>query len=62
MADHLARLVYRMLRYGRQYVEKGIAEYEIKFRLFGERKTIARFGSFRLRPAPGKSLCSQSGS
>jgi len=33
MAHHLARLVYRMLRYGRQYVEKGIAEYEIKFRL-----------------------------
>ena len=32
MAHHLARLVYRMLRYG-QYVEKGIAEYEIKFRL-----------------------------
>ena len=29
MAHHLARLVYRMLRYGRQYVEKGIAEYEI---------------------------------
>ena len=33
MAHHLARLVYRMLRYGRQYVEKGIAEYEINFRL-----------------------------
>jgi transposase len=33
MAHHLARLVYRMLRYGRQYVEKGIAEYETKFRL-----------------------------
>jgi transposase len=33
MAHHLARLVYRMLRYGRHYVEKGIAEYEIRFRL-----------------------------
>jgi transposase len=33
MAHHLARLVYRMLRYGRQYVEKGIAEYQTKFRL-----------------------------
>ena len=30
---HLARLVYRMLRYGRHYVEKGMAEYEIRFRL-----------------------------
>ena len=33
MAHHLARLVYRMLRYGLHYVEKGIAEYEMKFRL-----------------------------
>jgi transposase len=33
MAHHLARLVYRMLRYGKDYVEKGIAEYEMKFRL-----------------------------
>jgi len=24
MAHHLARLVYRMLRYGQSYVEKGI--------------------------------------
>lgn len=33
MAHHLARLVYRMLRYGQSYVEKGIVEYEFKFRL-----------------------------
>jgi transposase len=33
MAHHLARLVYRMLRYGRHYVEKAMAEYEIRFRL-----------------------------
>ncbi|MDQ3624081.1 MAG: transposase [Verrucomicrobiota bacterium] len=33
MAHHLARLVYRMLRYGREYVEKGIAQYEMKFRV-----------------------------
>jgi transposase len=33
MAHHLARLVYRMLRYGQNYVEKGIHEYELKFRL-----------------------------
>ena len=30
---HLARLVYRMLRYGENYVEKGIEHYEEKFRL-----------------------------
>jgi transposase len=33
MAHHLARLVYRMLRYGQEYVEKGIHQYELKFRL-----------------------------
>jgi transposase len=33
MAHHLARLVYRMLRYGDKYVEKGIEYYEKKFRL-----------------------------
>ena len=33
MAHHLARLVYRMLCYGQDYVEKGIQQYELKFRL-----------------------------
>ena len=33
MAHHLARLVYRMLRYGQNYLEKGIEHYEHKFRL-----------------------------
>jgi transposase len=33
MAHHLARLLYRMLRYGQNYVEKGIHQYELKFRL-----------------------------
>jgi transposase len=33
MAHHLARLVYRMLRYGENYVEKGIEHYEQRFRL-----------------------------
>ncbi|MBV9674195.1 MAG: hypothetical protein JO076_15395 [Verrucomicrobia bacterium] len=33
MAHQLARLVYRMPRYGAEYVEKGIEHYEIKFRL-----------------------------
>jgi hypothetical protein len=33
MAHHLARLVYRMLRYGQNYVETGIQQYELKFRL-----------------------------
>ena len=33
IARHLARLVYRMLRYRENYVEKGIEHYERKFRL-----------------------------
>jgi transposase len=33
MAHHLARLVYRMLRYGQNYVEQGIHQYELRFQL-----------------------------
>lgn len=32
MAHHLARLVYRMLRYGSQYHDKGMQHYERKYR------------------------------
>ena len=32
MAHMLARLVYRMLRYGQQYVDKGMKFYEDKYR------------------------------
>jgi transposase len=32
MAHKLARLVYRMLKYGQYYVDKGMAHYELKFR------------------------------
>jgi len=32
MAHMLARLVYRMLRYGQQYVDKGMKYYEEKYR------------------------------
>jgi transposase len=32
MAHKLARLVYRMLKFGKEYVDKGIADYEDKFR------------------------------
>jgi len=33
MAHHFARLVYRMLRYGQNFVEQGVHKYELKFRL-----------------------------
>ena len=33
IAHHFARLVYRMLRYGQNFVEQGIHQYELKFRL-----------------------------
>ena len=32
MAHHLARLVYRMLKYGQEYVEKGMEYYQRKYR------------------------------
>ena len=32
MAHMLARLVYRMLKYGEQYVDKGMNYYEEKYR------------------------------
>jgi hypothetical protein len=33
MAAKQARLVYRMLKYGQEYVDKGTARYEEKYRL-----------------------------
>ena len=32
MAHKLARLVYRLLKFGTQYVDKGMAYYEMKYR------------------------------
>jgi len=32
MAHKLARLIYRMLKYGKEYVDKGMAYYEEKHR------------------------------
>jgi transposase len=32
MAHKLARLIYRMLRYGQEYVDKGMALYEEKYK------------------------------
>lgn len=32
MAHKLARLVYRMLKYGQEYVDKGMEHYEAKYR------------------------------
>lgn len=32
LANHLAKLVYRMLRFGQQYVDKGVAHYEAHYR------------------------------
>jgi transposase len=32
MAHHLARLIYRLIKYGQEYVDKGIEAYETKYR------------------------------
>jgi transposase len=47
MAHRLARLVYRMLKYGQQYVDKGAEYYEQRYRnqqIESLRKRAARFG------------------
>ena len=51
-AHKLARLVYRMLRYGRDYVKQGMDEYATKMRTTAERslrKKAAALG-FELTP------------
>ena len=32
MAHHLARLIYRMLKFGQEYVDKGVEYYQQKYR------------------------------
>ena len=32
MAHHLARLIYRMIKNGEEYLDKGMAAYEAKYR------------------------------
>jgi transposase len=54
MAAKLARLVYRMLKYGQQYVDQGTAQYEEKYRQQKIKlitKQAAQHG-FRLVPLP----------
>jgi transposase len=44
MAHRLARLVYRMLKYGQAYVDKGTEYYEERFRQQLLRKRAAKLG------------------
>jgi transposase len=53
MAHRLARLVYRMLKFGEQYVDKGADFYEKKYaqlQLLNLKKKAAKLG-FQLTPA-----------
>jgi len=52
IAHKLAKLVYRMLKYGEDYVKQGAEEYEAQYqerRIAGLRRTAAALG-FRLQP------------
>ena len=52
MAAHLARLIYRMLKQGEEYVRQGLEAYEKKYherRLTGLKKSAASLG-FKLIP------------
>ena len=54
MAHHLARLFYRMVKYGSQYIDHGIAAYEARFRE-QQLKWLSRKATelhFRLAPIP----------
>jgi len=53
MAHRLARLVYRMLKYGKQYVDKGMEHYDQRYRdqqIQSLKKKAARLG-LQLMPA-----------
>lgn len=53
MAHRLARLVYRMLKYGQQYVDKGMEYYDHRYRnqhIHSLQKKAAKFG-LQLVPA-----------
>jgi len=55
MAHHLARLIYRLLRYGTQYHDKGVEHYERQYRqtqMKWLKKQAAQF-HMQLVPAPG---------
>ena len=54
MAHHLARLFYRMVKYGSQYIDHGMAAYEARFKE-QQLKWLARKAAelhFRLAPIP----------
>ena len=55
MAHHLARIVYRMLKFGKAYVDKGQQHYETKYRLH-QRKWLEKQAAvlnLQLVPVPG---------
>jgi hypothetical protein len=54
MAHHLARLFYRMVKYGSQYIDHGTAAYEARFKE-QQLKWLSRKAAelhFRLAPIP----------
>ena len=55
MAHLLARLIYRLLRYGTQYHDKGVEHYERKYRETQTKwlKKQAALLDMQLIPAPG---------
>jgi hypothetical protein len=51
MGAKLARLVYRMLKYGQEYVDKGTAQYEEKYRQ-QQLKLLAKTAEHGLKLVP----------
>jgi transposase len=52
MAHQLARLVYRMLKFGAAYVDKGMEHYEAKYRLQHMKWLQKQAATFNLQLVP----------
>ena len=62
MAAKLARLVYRMLRYGMKYVDQGAAVYDLRHRELQIKRLKAKAEKlgYRITPNTGRGLTSRS--
>jgi hypothetical protein len=52
MAHHLARLFYRMVKYGSQYIDHGMAAYEARFKEQQLKWLSRKAAELQLRLAP----------
>jgi len=56
MAHHLARLLYRMLKFGKAYVDQGQQHYEAKYRLHHIRWLQKQAAALNLQLIPTEAI------